>query len=152
MHSTCVTLVNVKIFRYTDPKIGQIMKKVLALLLLYGISLFAADYYYAYGKRVELKKLYETRNSQEKGLHYYLMPNGERVGVADQLLVACETALECEEELKKYHFEKIKKLSNNLFVVTINTKQNIFEMAQILYKESGIKLAEPNFTKTLKKR
>lgn len=128
------------------------LKNIVLILIISMTSLFSSEYYYEYGKKVHLTKLYEPRAVSNEHTTYYLTPNGQKVGVQDKIIVKCKEGINCETELKKQNFLTITKLSKKLFLVQISKDKNIFEVAQELYKNPSVILAEPDFIKKLKKR
>jgi len=128
------------------------MKRYLLLTLGLSLSLSATNYYYEYGKKVELQPLNTTRSINNQDIRYYMRPNGHKVGVNDEIIVQCKDNINCQTQLEKYNFVKISKLSEKLFLVKIDKSQDIFAISQELYNSNSIKLAHPNFTKTIKRR
>lgn len=128
------------------------MKKYLLLTLGLSLSLSATDYYYEYGKKVEVKKLNQTRTINNQDIKYFMTSNGHKVGVDDEIIVQCQDSINCQNELEKYDFREISKLSKELFLVKINNNEDIFKISQKLYNSDAVKLAHPNFIKNRKRR
>jgi len=126
--------------------------KSLILLVGFVLTLFSNDFYYAYGKKIQLAKLYESRAINDSSTIYYLTPEGEKVGIKDEILVACKDTVNCKKELKKYDFSKISQLTKTLLVIKIQKNDNIFTLLQELHNDTNIMFAHPNFVKTLRKR
>jgi hypothetical protein len=128
------------------------MKKYLLLSFSLSLSLLATDYYYEYGKKVEVTKLNQIRTINNQDIKYYMTSNGHKVGVNDEIIVQCQDNINCQNELEKYSFLKISKLSKKLFLVKASSGDNIFKISQELYSNDAIKLAHPNFIKNRKRR
>jgi hypothetical protein len=129
------------------------MKKQIMLMIL-GLSLTACadDYYYQYGKKIELTKTYEQRAINHTNVDYFMTKNGHKVGVTKEIIVQCEENIDCIATLDKYHLKDMSKLSDKLFVIKIYDDEDIFEFSQKLYNNNAIKLAHPNFIKNRKRR
>ena len=121
------------------------------LLILLSLSLYSSDYYFEYGKKVELTKVKDYRSEGVGGVDYYTTVHGNRVGITNELIVKCEQS-NCTDTLKKYNLTNITSLSDSLFLVKLVNNENIFELSRKLYLDENIKFANPNFTKTRKKR
>jgi len=78
--------------------------------------------------------------------------NGHKVGVNDEIIVQCQDNINCQNELEKYDFREISKLSKKLFLVKVNNNEDIFKISQKLYNSDAVKLAHPNFIKKRKRR
>jgi hypothetical protein len=126
------------------------MKKI-NLLVLLSLSLYSSDYYFEYGKKVELTKAKDYRSEGVGGVDYYITQYGNRVGITNELIVKCEHS-NCTEILGKYNLTNITSLSDSLFLVKLENNENIFEISQKLYLDKNITFATPNFTKTKKMR
>lgn len=130
--------------------------KNIMLLGLIGISLSgcvsASDYYYEYGKKVNVTTSYEQRAVNSNNVDYYITDSGNKVGVTDKIIIECKSGIECTAILNTHGYMNVSKLSDKLFIITINEGENIFEVSRKLYNDKDIKLAHPNFIKTKKRR
>ena len=128
------------------------MKKRLLCLACLVSTVFAGDYYYEYGKKVDVVKLKESRTIGSNSVDFYKTQNGHKVGITNEIIVQCEENINCVSLLERYSFSSISKISDNFFVVKINKNQNIFEVSQMLYNDAEVKLAQPNLIKNRKSR
>ena len=125
------------------------MKKIWFIFIM-GSLLEADNFYYEYGKKVDLKHLNTQRDLG--GIQYYEKSNGSKVGLKDEIILKCKDNISCKDSLLKYKFKSIKNLSNTLIIVQIEDKEDIFKIAQELYNEDNIEFATPNFIKERKAR
>ena len=125
------------------------MKKI-ALIMLFAISLQAADFYYEYGKKVMIVKTYEGRDA--KGVKYYKNSLGKKIGVKDEIIVQCKEGISCRENLGKYPVGEVSRLSDRMLLVKVPKDENIFELSQKLYEDDSIAFAHPNFIKERSRR
>jgi predicted adenine nucleotide alpha hydrolase (AANH) superfamily ATPase len=125
------------------------MKKIWFILIMANI-LQAQEFYYEYGKKVNLKPISTQRDLN--GIKYYQKAEGVKVGVKDEIILKCKDNISCRDSLLKYQFKSIENLSNTLIIVQIEDKEDIFKIAQELYNQDNIEFATPNFTKERKAR
>jgi len=125
--------------------------KLIALLLLASL-LYANDFYYEYGQKVELTPATQKR-STNSSIEYYQKSNGNTVGIKkDEILVKCYQGVDCSKVLAKYGFASISSLSTTIYLVKLTSSQEIFNYSQTLYHDSDIAFAHPNFVKERKRR
>ncbi len=130
-------------------------KQILLIFIGFSITACASDYYYEYGKKIELTKSYEPyeqRALNDNNIEYYTSKSGYKVGVNKEIIVQCKENIDCRSILSKYSLKDISKLSDKLFVVKIHDDENVFEFSQKLYHDNSIKLAQPNFIKNIEIR
>ena len=125
-------------------------KKIIILFLALTIVGYAGDFYYEYGKKVEVTKLSKKRANSN--VTYYKTSNGHNVGVNGEILVQCEEGIDCQSLLVAQKLEKVTRLTDKIFLVTIAKGENVFEWSQKLYENDKIKIAHPNFIKTKRRR
>ena len=78
--------------------------------------------------------------------------HGHKVGVTNELIVQCESDVNCTEVLKNHSLKNISRLSKTLFLAEVNKGVNIFKVSQKLHDDKNILFAHPNFKKTIKRR
>ncbi len=124
----------------------DLILKTIFLSLFLTTLLFSSDsFYYAFGKKVEVKKLPQSRNLDDANITYYQTQNGHKIGVKHSIIIGCEKNTPCLEALKKYDIVAIEKLSPTLYLLTLPKDADPFEVSNSIYHEKGIKLAHPNF-------
>lgn len=122
----------------------------IALLLFLTVVGNTGDFYYESGKKIEVIKLKEQRDSTGN-ITYYKNSNGHKIGVTHDILVQCKPAIDCQKLLSAYD-GKVVKLSDAIFLFTIDNKKNVFEWSQKLYENENVKIAHPNFLKKRRRR
>lgn len=125
------------------------------LIPLYLVSfLLANEYYYSFGKKINLTKSYELRATNNSNTVYYVKENGSKVGVSNEIIVKCKEDINCKQLLSSQNFANISKLTSSLFLIKLNEidKNNIFEISRDLSVNTDIKFAHPNFIKNKKRR
>ncbi|KIM07131.1 MAG: hypothetical protein KU38_11155 [Sulfurovum sp. FS08-3] len=126
------------------------MKLIVGLLL--ASLLYANDFYYEYGQKVEVSQSINKR-SKDNSVEYYQKQDGNLVGIKkDEILTQCNVGVDCAKVLAKYDFASISKLSTTIFLVKLTPTQDVFNFSQILYNDSDIAFAHPNFVKERKGR
>ncbi len=127
------------------------MKSVIFLIILF-LNIFASDFYYEYGKKVELKKIDKTRNLQDSDITYYKNEYGQIVGVKNEIIIKCKSNQICKTLFKKYGLLNVNKLSDRFFHIILTKDQDVFLLSSKLYYEDGVLLSHPNFVKKRFKR
>ena len=127
-------------------------KKLILTLIAISLNAYANDYFYEYGKKIKLIKLSQQRTTQEKKADYYQTEFGHRVGIKNEIIVQCKESTNCVKTLKKYDLLQITKLSNQLFLVTLDNSKNVLNISQQLHNDTNIQFAHPNFIRTKRRR
>ena len=127
-------------------------KKLILTLVAISLNAYANDYFYEYGKKIKLIKLSQQRTTQEKKADYYQTEFGHRVGIKNEIIVQCKESTNCVKTLKKYDLLQITKLSNQLFLVTLDNSKNVLNISQQLHNDTNIQFAHPNFIRTKRRR
>ncbi len=124
--------------------------KLIVLLLLASL-VYANDFYYEYGQKVEVSQ--STNKRSNDTVKYYQKQNGTVMGIKkDEILTQCKAGVDCAKVLAKYDFASISKLSTTIFLVKLTPTQDVFNYSQILHNDSDIAFAHPNFVKERKGR
>ena len=121
------------------------------MLLVLGLVLCANDFYYEYGKKVEVTKVKGQRSLGDASIEQYTTSSGKKVGIKNEIIVKCKQA-DCVSTLNKYNLTNITNLTDTVFLVKLVNDENIFEIVQKLYLDENIEFANPNFVKTRTKR
>ena len=127
-------------------------KTALIMLFLSGTQLFAQTYYHAFGKKVILEPLHETRADNDSNITYYKTVTGEKIGVRHEVIIGCKDIEKCNRILEQYPVISMEKLSNTLYLLKLPKESDPFDVANKLYEEDAIFLAHPNFIKKRKRR
>ncbi len=121
------------------------MKQLITIFCFFTSLLNADNFYYAFGKKIEVTKLQQNRELDKSGITYYETKNGHKLGVKHDIIIGCKKGNSCLKVLKNYDIKSIEKLSPTLYLLTLPTDSDPFEVSNKLYKEKEIKLAHPNF-------
>jgi len=137
------------------------MKKTLLIFLALFSMSCASESYYKNGKLVELQSIdsskyvndSSTKHSKSNvSIKYYKTMEGKKVGVTNQLLVKCKALVNCPTFLDTFNLSNYSKLSDTIFLVTINNRNNIFSLSKALFESTMVDFAHPNFVKERRKR
>jgi len=125
------------------------MKILIALsaLLLSAVHLFSDTYYYAFGQKVILKPLPQTRSAEDQNIRYFQTETGTKLGVKNEVIIGCKDMEQCKPVLENYPIAFIEKLSDTLYLLTLKKGSDPFKVANSLYLEKPIFLSHPNFIK-----
>jgi len=112
----------------------------------------ADEYYYENGVKVKLipqststpRILVSVPITQVK---YYTNHNNIIVGVDDTIIASCKKDNRCIDDIKSQDIKMIKLISNNIYLITINNKNEIFNISNTLYELGSFKYVHPNFYK-----
>ena len=119
----------------------------ISFILFITLSAFSADYYYEYGKKVELTKVLQSRSYRSSDVTEYLTSKGHKIGIKNEIIAKCNLGLECEKLFLKYNLTSVSKLSNTLYLIKIIDVKDIFKISQQLHKDKNIVFAQPNLVK-----
>jgi len=124
------------------------MKKLLLLSLLSSLC-FASDFYYEFGKKVEMKPKLQAQslNTQSNDILEYETTEGKKVKFKNEIIIQCKKDSNCEKVFKDENINNYSKISNAFYLIKLNSSQNIFEYCQKLYTNDSILIAHPNFIK-----
>lgn len=130
------------------------------LLSILSIS-YANESYYKNGELIELKNIYSSKDindtstnykKTDSSIRYYKTPIGNKVGVTNQLLVQCKESINCPKLLNTFNLSNYSKLSDTIFVATIENEDDIFSISRALFESKKVEFAHPNFIKKRRKR
>lgn len=122
------------------------------MLLVCSVVDAGTFYYRQDGTKVFVVPTVQGRSGDNSAVRYYSDANGRSFGVGDQIIVECNLPKQCLDTLKRYSFKAIEKLSDSLYLVTLQDGSEVFDVSQKLFHEESIRLAHPNFVKRRYKR
>ena len=121
------------------------MKSILILGLLTNL-LLSNDFYYEYGKKIELLNNSTTKLLSNNSIaKIYTTTKGKSLIFKDEIIVRCKENKICDNDIELFNLKKIIKRSNDYFLLQINSNQNIFTIMQELHKKENILSAHPNY-------
>lgn len=133
------------------------IKTALYSLLVFTITFTASwgessFYYKKDGTRSTLRPVTLFRSlTTDPDIAYYVNEKGHTVGVGNQIIIECKSVSVCQRLIKKYRLSA-SPLNKTMFLVTLEDANSTLPMAQKLFLESGVTLAQPNFIRKRNRR
>lgn len=127
------------------------MKFILLILITFS-TLFASDFYYEFGKKVEMKPSLKTQSTSENSILEYETTNGKEVRFKNEIMVVCKKNAYCEDDFSDLSISNYEEIASGYFLIQVESTQNIFILSQQLYLKDDIKIAHPNYVNTRVKR
>lgn len=111
---------------------------------------YANNFYYEFGKKVELQENKESRSLNKQNninqIREYTTKDGKKVMFKEnEILVQCNKDSYCEDDFLDLELTNVKKISDSFYLIKLNKNQDIFEKSQKLFKKENIKSAHPNY-------
>ena len=121
------------------------MKYFLTLLCTSSI-LFSSDFYYEYGKKVEVNKLANTKalSSNDK-MNTYSTNTGKTIKFRNEIIVRCKKNSICNDELEEAGLTNYIQRSSTYFFIKLDNNVDIFSIMQELDEKEDILSAHPNY-------
>ncbi len=126
------------------------LKKIIILLLIINLSLFA-DFYYSGGKKHYIKTL---KTSKSLGDNSTLVQNehGKTLGITNMLIVSYSD-LNVKAKIENfYELKFIKTLTNSMYLYQVGNSNQTLQKANDIYEEEGIEFSHPDFLRVKKTR
>ena len=130
------------------------MKYLSMIFVMFTLSACAKDYFYEYGKKVELTpvKNLSTRSMNLEDVRYYKTRDGEEIGIKNEIIVKLKKGVEANDFFSKYDIKNTKHLGSTTYLLKLEKNQNVFTLSQKMYKDSSTIYAVPNRIKKYLKR
>ncbi|HIO91125.1 MAG TPA: hypothetical protein EYG69_05075 [Campylobacterales bacterium] len=129
------------------------MNKLLILLL--GLNLFGGDFFYEYGKKVEVTPTPNHLRSidfNEGGIRYYTTKNGKQFGLKHEIILKLKNKTNDAHFFASYSITNAKKIATKTYLIKLDEKQDIFEFSQTLHNNPNTVYAVPNKIQKVEKR
>lgn len=129
--------------------------KLFALFLFIMISnVYANNFYYEFGKKVELKPKATTKsfNTTAKDVEEYETTDGKFVKFKHEILVNCKENAYCEDDFSDLTLPNYKKIFDNIYLIKLDKNKDIFEYCQKLYEKEDITSAHPNYVRDVTRK
>lgn len=128
------------------------MKKLLILII--GLNLFSGDFFYEYGKKVELTQTPTHLRSLDikESVKQYTTKDGRIIGIKNEIIVKLKEEADSTMFFTSYDLNNIEKISTNTYLVKLTKAQNIFTLSQKLYESSNTIYAIPNKIQKVQRR
>ena len=132
--------------------------KVKFIIIIFSQMLFSKElYYYQNNKKVYL---YPIENNIEKrvvsnGLNkikYYKTSKNIKVGISTKIIIKFVKNADINKIIDKYKIKIEKKLTDSIYVVSVNDFSETIKVANRLYEDKNIVYAHPDFIKKINKR
>ena len=122
------------------------MKYTLSLIILLTLNACANDYYYEYGKKIELTPINtpSTRSINANDTKYYKTKDGRKIGIKNEIIVKLKKEVDPKGFFLKYNIENTEHLGSTTYLLKLSPSQNVFKLSQEMYKDSDTIYAVPN--------
>ncbi len=122
------------------------MKYILSLITLLTLNACANDYFYEYGKKVELTPVNtpSTRSLNSSNIKYYKTKDGRKIGIKNEIIVKLKKGVDPKGFFLKYNIKNTEHLGSTTYLLKLSASQNIFTLSQEMYKDSDTVYAVPN--------
>ncbi len=128
-----------------------VIKKVIVLLIVINISLFA-DFYYSGGKKHTLDSLKVQRAVDKNDTISFRTNLGNIVKINNQLIVSFEDNRIKKLIEERYNLKLIESLSDTMYLYQVDDATKTLKIANKIYEQDGVKFSHPNFKVTKKTR
>ncbi len=128
------------------------MKNILVILL--ALNLYGGDFYYEYGKKVELTPLksISTRSLNNSAVKYYKTRDGRKIGIKNEIIVKLKKDIDPNAFFEKYDIQKSEHLGSTVYLLKLSSSQNVFLLTQKMAKDNDAIYAMPNKVQKYYKR
>ena len=131
--------------------------KIIILLSLICRLLFAQNYFYKNGKRVEIipqDSISQIRNINKKSdIKYYKIVDQNSdditIGIDSKIIVKFKKQISGDIVFKRYGYRVIKEYSNGVFVLEANSVNQSLKIANELFESGVVVYATPNIHKKI---
>ena len=130
------------------------MKRVILLYLfiIFQFSYAEVIYYDEHKKDIYLKKYTGKKMFKSSNVDHYINEKDMVVGVSDQLIVKFLNITNLEKYLEEFHLKIEKKLSNNMYLLITQDKNETVEISRKLSGKKDVQYTHPDFIKKIKTR
>jgi hypothetical protein len=114
-------------------------------ILFIGVTLFSSDFFYEYGKKVEVVPSLDSARSADtnSGVKSYKSADGREFILKHEVIVKLKDGVE-SDFFNQFCLKDIKKIAKSVYLVILTTDQDLFKMAQRLYRDENTIYAVPN--------
>ena len=130
------------------------MRFLTSIVLVFALNVFASEYYYEYGKKVELTPVAQTsqRSINIPNVKYYKTKDGREIGIKNEIIVKLKKGVDEKVFFAKYNLTNTEHLGSTTYLLKLNKNQNIFTLSQDMHKDSDTIYAMPNRIQKYQKR
>lgn len=114
----------------------------------------ANKFYYEFDKKVEIQSTIEIKslNKTYSDTQEYTTIDGKKVKFKNEILVECTLNSYCLDDFEDLNLINYKEIGTNIYLIKLDSTQDIFLNCQKLYEKNDIKSAHPNYVRKLIKR
>jgi len=122
------------------------MRFLSMVVAVFTLSACASDYFYEYGKKVELTPVEKvsSRSIENQNVRYYKTKDGREIGIKNEIIVKLKKGVDPKGFLLKYNIENSEHLGSTTYLLKLKRSQNVFTLSQEIYKDSDTIYAIPN--------
>jgi len=130
------------------------MKYLSMVIMMFALNACASDYYYEYGKKVELTPVdkISSRSIDSQNIRYYKTKDGRVIGIKNEIIVKLKKGVDSKEFFSKYDIKNIEHLGSTTYLLKLEKSQDVFTLSQELYKDNDTIYAIPNRIQKYQKR
>lgn len=127
------------------------MKSLYLIFLIFTASLSANQFYYEFGKKVEVLPKVSTMSTENttSDILEYQTTDGKTLRFKNEILITCKKDAYCEDDFSDLNLTNYKKIFKNIYLITLSSNDDIFEMCQKLYEKDDIEIAHPNYVRNI---
>lgn len=121
------------------------MKYILSIAIFFSLNACASDYFYEYGKKVELTPINTpSTRGLNQNVKYYKTKNGIKIGIKNEIIVKLKKGVDPKGFFLKYNIKKSEHLGSTTYLLKLSPSQNVFILSQEMYKDDDTIYAIPN--------
>jgi len=121
-------------------------------LLFITMFLYSEDYFYEFGKKVELTPVMDTRGDIAKDIHIYKTRDGKTIKFKHEIMIKFKDGVDKDSFFKKFDIKNYKQLTKNVYLVKPSSKEDVVSLAKNMYESNMVVYAIPNKINSYKKR
>jgi len=122
------------------------MRFLSMVIALFTLNACASDYYYEYGKKVELTPVenVSSRSIDKQDVKYYKTKDGREIGIKNEIIVKLKKGVDPKSFFLKYNMKNTEHLGSTTYLLKLEKSQNVFTLSQEMYEDSDTIYAIPN--------
>lgn len=130
--------------------------RIFLIVTILVAELFASNFYYEFGEKVELipnptiKSSNSVQTENSKDILEYTTTTGKIVKFKNEIIVKCDKSAYCEDDFSDLSLTNYKKIYDNIYLLKLDSSDDIFTLCQKLYEKTDIVSAHPNYVREVK--
>jgi len=122
------------------------------LLVFLATLLYGGEYYYEFGKKVELTPAMDSRDSTNSDIHVYKTRDGKKVKFKHEVMIKFKDDIDIEDFFKSFNIKNYKRISEKVYLVKPPKDMDVIVLAKDMYESNKLVYAIPNKINNYKKR